>query len=241
VVSGPEEAAGVSETPGAAAAARRSSAWWFLSRLIDEQPTEPWLSELEATLSTLESSPSTPLGPESAALLAALRLARAQQRGLTALAVDRTRLLAGVFQNRALPAPYESSAFGESMNSDRVQDLMRAYEGAGFENPAPELGPPDYLGTELRFMALLCYREMEAHGDADPGLAPAWLRHQQQFMDEHLLAWGPVHCDKLAAEAGTPFYAALGRLVACACRRGGEELGTLVAASPTAEVPEQAL
>lgn len=217
----------------AAIAARRSSTWWLLSRLVTEPPLAPWLDELDSVLASVDPDPTTPLGPESAALLAALRAARVEPEGLTALAVDRTRLLAGVFQNDELPAPYETVALGDAMNTGRVLDVIDAYADAGFDNLAPELGPPDYLGTELRFMALLCYREMEARRGEDAGMAPTWLRRQQRFMDEHLLAWVPAHCERLAARAGTPFYGSVATLLARACRIDRNDIAALMEMTPT--------
>lgn len=212
-------------------AARRSSAWWLLSRLVTEAPLANWLDELESVLGAVDPDPLATLGPESAALLAALRTARAAHDGLTVIAVDRTRLLGGILQCDGIAAPYETVALGDAMNTVRVLDVIDAYADAGFEDLAPEFGPPDALGTELRFMALLCYREMEAHRGADSGLAPAWLRRQQRFMDEHLLAWVPAHCDRLAARAATPFWAALVTLLGRACRNDRDDLTTLMEAA----------
>jgi putative dimethyl sulfoxide reductase chaperone len=225
---------------GAAIAARRSSTWWLLSRLVTEAPLAPWLDELDSVLASVDPDPTTPLGPESAALLAALRAARVEPEGLTALAVDRTRLLAGVFQNDQLPAPYETVALGDAMNTERVLDVIDAYANAGFDNHAPELGPPDYLGTELRFMALLCYREMEARRGEDAGMAPAWLRRQRRFMDEHLLAWVPAHCECLAAQAATPFYGSVATLLARACRIDRDDIAASLETTPAATLREQA-
>lgn len=213
-------------------AARRSSTWWLLSRLVTEAPELPWLDELEAVLAAVDPDPATPLASESAALLAALRCARAQEDGLTVLAVDRTRLLAGILQNEAIPAPYETVALGDVMNTARVLDVIDAYTEAGFEDLSPELGPPDSLGTELRFMALLCYREMESRQGDDPGLAPMWLKRQQRFMDEHLMCWVPAHCDRLAAQAATPFYAAVATLLSHACLLDREDLDELMEWTP---------
>jgi TorA maturation chaperone TorD len=219
----------------AAAAARRSSTWWLLSRLVTEAPLAPWLDELESVLASVHADAGTPLAAECAALLVALRGARDDEAGLTALGVDRTRLLAGVFQDKDLPAPYETVALGDAMNTARVLDVIDAYADAGFDGLAAELGPADYLGTELRFMSLLCYREMEARRGDDAGLAPAWLQRQQRFMDEHLLAWVPAHCERLAAKAATPFHAALARLLAQACRVDREDLSALMQATPAAQ------
>lgn len=222
-------------------AARRSSTWWLLSRLVTEAPQDPWLAELESALGGIDADAQEPLGLESEVLRAALRDARAATEGMTALAVDRTRLLAAVFQKDSLPAPHESAALGEPMNSDRVLGLVESYQEAGFDNPAPELGPPDHLGTELRFMALLCFRESMAYRGADAGEAPAWLDRQRRFLDDHLLAWVPEHCMRIAAHAGTPFYAAIASLVARACQVDRRDLAELIAMQAASVDPAVAL
>lgn len=218
--------------------ARRSSTWWLLSRLVTEQPEEPWLSELEGVLAAVDPDPAAPLSTESAQLLAALRASRAQAGGLTALAVDRTRLLAGVLQADGIPAPYETVALGDAMNTARVLDVARAYADAGFDDPAPELGPPDALGTELRFMALLCFRETEARRVDDAGLAAAWVERQRRFMDEHLLAWVPAHCELLASKATSPFYAAMLALLARACSLDRGDVDRLIELGRQVSTPE---
>jgi len=198
-------------------AGRRSSTWWLLSRLVIEQPQDTWLDELEAILALVDVGASTPLGPESAELLNALRSARSEEAGLTALAVDRTSLLAGVMHKKTLPAPYESTVLDLPMNSDLVIDVTECYREAGLEDFGRELGPPDFLGTELRFMALLSYHEMQAHQADDAGLAAQWLARQRHFLDQHLLCWLPTHCERLSKMAKTPFYAALFTLLGQAC------------------------
>lgn len=208
-------------------AGRRSSTWWLLSRLVMEQPQEPWLVELEAVLTAVDPAAATALGSECGALLLALRAARNQHNRLTALAIDRTRLLAGIMQDVALSPPFESAALGVPMNSDLVSDVIECYREAGMEDFSRELGPPDFLGTELRFMAALAYREMQAYQDSDLGLASLWLSRQQHFLDRHLLSWLPKHCERLGAAAMTPFYAALGLLLGQACQLDRDDIRQL--------------
>ena len=198
-------------------AGRRSSTWWLLSRLVIEQPTGAWLDELETVLATVNAEAAAPLAPESAALLLALRSSGGQADDLTALAVDRTRLLAGVMQSEGLPAPYESAALGVEMNSDLVLVVIECYRESGLEDFSAEFGPPDFLGAELRFMALLSYREMQAYQELDAGLAALWVSREIKFMDAHLLTWVPAHCEQLSALAATSFYAALFNLLSQAC------------------------
>lgn len=175
------------------------------------------MSELETVLNAVDTDSTAPLAAESASLLSALHGARRQADGLTALAVDRTSLLAGIMHKETLPAPYESVAQGLPMNSDLVLDVIESYLEAGLQDFGRELGPPDFLGTELRFMALLGYREMQAYQERDAGLAALWLSRQKRFLDDHLLRWVPAHCERLSAMAQTPFYAALSLLLGRAC------------------------
>jgi TorA maturation chaperone TorD len=198
-------------------AGRRSGTWWLLSRLVIEQPQEPWLEELESALGAVDPTSSASLGPESAALLQAVRTARVQADGLTELAVDRTSLLAGVMHKNTLPAPFESAALGQDMNSDLVIDVVRCYQGAGLEDYGRELGPPDFLGTELRFMSILAYQEMLAHQAADASLAESWLAMQRHFLETHLVDWVPTHCERMAQLSKTDFYASASRLIQAAC------------------------
>jgi len=215
-------------------ASRRSSTWWLLSRLVIEQPQDPWLSELEAVLNTVEADSSEPLGPESAALLSALQQARGEPDGFTALAVDRTRLLAGVLRNKELCGPYESAALGLDMNDDLVVDVAGCYRQAGLTDFGREFGPPDFLGTELRFMSTLVYQEMVAHKANDRDLVAQWLDMQRRFLDAHVLNWVPAHCARMADEAKSAFYLAISKLLGAACELDRRDLEAILKSTRTA-------
>lgn len=209
-------------------AARRSSTWWLLSRLVTEQPQDPWLNQLEVVLSAVKTDETQPLGSESVALLSALQYARQATDGLTALAVDRTRLLAGVLRNKELSGPYESAALGLDMNDDLVMDVARFYQEAGFTDFGKELGPPDFLATELRFMATLVYQEMSARKTDQLDVAALWLDMQQRFLDAHVLNWVPAHCDRMAGVAKSAFYLAVSNLLSAACELDRSDLETIL-------------
>lgn len=208
----------------AGVAGRRSGTWWLLSRLVTEQPQEPWLGELETALAAIDPDAAGPLACEAMSLSDALYAARRQTGGVTALAVDRTSLLAGVMNKDSLPAPYESAALGLPMNSELVIDVTERYREAGLEDLGRECGPADFLGTELRFMALLAYQEMKAHQAGEAESAADWLSRQARFLDDHLLRWVPQHCAQLQAMAATPFYGALALLLGRACELDREDI-----------------
>lgn len=111
---------------------------------------------------------------------------------------------------------------------DSTMAVEAAYREAGFDPPVPEAGPPDHLGAELRFLSLACYREMEAWQAGDSAAAAAWIERERRFLDEHLLAWVPGHCERLAQAAETPFYRAIVSQIAQACRADRDEIALLL-------------
>jgi TorA maturation chaperone TorD len=95
--------------------------------------------------------------------------------------------------------------------------VSAAYAEAGFEPPVPEAGPADHLGAELRFLALLCHRELEAWRVGDLASAAAWVERERAFLDDHVLQWVPQHCERLLALAEAPYHRAMFTLIARAC------------------------
>ena len=114
-----------------------------------------------------------------------------------------------------LAPPYESvhrSDEGLVFEQETMQ-VRAAY--AQFQLAAPRLNkePDDHLGLELGFLAELCVRAMDAV-DADDDLElTRLLVGVQNFLDDHLLIWGPQCLTQAADGAQTFFYrgvAALG-------------------------------
>jgi TorA maturation chaperone TorD len=201
------------ETP-AESAARRSKTYWLIARLVLERPCAAFLAEFGSTL------------PHPAD--AAARAALGDPKALEALEIDYTRLFAGLTGRHGAPAPFESVALESRLMGDSTMAVEAAYREAGFDPPVPEAGPPDHLGAELRFLSLACYREMEAWQAGDSAAAAAWIERERRFLDEHLLAWVPGHCERLAQAAETPFYRAIVSQIAQACRADRDEIALLL-------------
>jgi len=108
---------------------------------------------------------------------------------------------------------------GGGLLNDFGQAAVASYASAGFGDIAPEAGPQDHLGVELRFMSLLCYREMEAWQEGDSVEAEAVRSRQEAFLQEHLLAWLPEFSERIAEYAKMGFYPALMRIVEAFCRQ----------------------
>ena len=195
----------------AGAAAARSQAYWLLSRLLLEPPDEPFIRELGEFFSAAAGGPA----PE---LAAAARDLAASARGLAErpldaeIAVDFTRLVAGLFPHEGLP-PVESAVREGRVLGESAAAVAVSYAEAGFPEPLAEAGPPDHAATGLRFMALCCHAEAQAWNARDVRSGSQWLVRERAFLADHLAAWLPGFCEAAARRAVTPLYSAGFRLL----------------------------
>ena len=210
-----------------ATAARRSQTYWLLSRLFIEQPEPPMLEELALALKVGHGE--EPAVANGLRLLQeAVNAALASARALTDLQVEYTRLLSGTSKASGAPEPYESMSVEGRLFGECTEAVSAAYVGAGHPDPASEAGPPDHIGTELRFMSILCYHEMEAWREGNESEAGEWLERELDFLDAHVMRWVPAFCDRLAELTTHSFYLAVARLTAAACRQDRDEVTAFI-------------
>ncbi len=215
-------------------AQRRGSTYWLLSRLVLEAPSPEWLAELDGLLRAVTPDLAAPLGAETTALRDAVHEARADTGASINLAIQHTRLLGGLSQSYGPPPPYESVALEGKLPGEATIAVAAAYAEADFDPPAPEAGPPDHAGAELRFLALLCRRESEAWRSNDRNTALDVVERERAFLDDHVLRWLPDHCEKLVAAAEGTYHRAVLTLVARACLLDREDVEELPLADRTA-------
>jgi TorA maturation chaperone TorD len=207
-VTGSEEHAGLAEA--------RSKVWWLLGRFYLERPGVEFLQELrtafaaQASASADEAAVATDPDEDTRGLRDALAgdLVALSER----LLPEYTRLFRGIQEGLGPPPPFESLYRGELAMGDSALAVLSCYEAAGFGPVAPEAGPQDHLGAELRFLALLCFREAEAWGAGDHEGAQGRIAQQSAFLADHLLVWLPQYAARIARESREPFYAAAARL-----------------------------
>ena len=208
-------------------AQRRSRTYWLLSRLVFEAPSGAFLAELGAALDGATPDLEAPLGAETAAFRDAVREARADTSAPAGFEVERARLLAGLAKSYGAPPPYESVFREDKLPGESTIAVTTAYAEAGMEPPAPDVGPADHLGAELRFLALLCHRESEAWQASDRGAAATWIERERAFLDEHVLQWVPEHCQRLVALAESSYHRAVFSLIARACMVDRDDVAEL--------------
>lgn len=123
-----------------------------------------------------------------------------------ALAVEFTKLLRGIKKGYGPPPPYESVWRGEGrVMGNWTQLVLKKYHEAGIGmDMQDEL--PDYIGIELKFMALLSYHEAEGWRSGDILKAIRFIKLQKGFMDEHIQQWVPEFCNRMAEDAVSSFY-----------------------------------
>jgi TorA maturation chaperone TorD len=208
-------------------AERRSQVYWFLSRLFIDRPDTGFVADLDRALGDREDAGG------SDALRSAMGRMRAALTRLGAgaadvLGVEYTRLLRGVYAKGPLPPPFESLHLNATDSHEATVRVANDMMVAGFADAAPETGPQDHIGAELRFLALLCYRESEAWSAGDLDAAEATIGREVAFLDEHVMRWVPGYCERLAAESREPFYRAVADVVAIALREDRARTGELL-------------
>ena len=201
-MSGSEEHAGLAEA--------RSKTWWLLSRFYLERPEVSFLEELRLALDEPAGGRVADMDRDMEILHEALTGDLAGLSGR--LSQEYTRLFRGIQDQLGPPPPFESLYRGQALMGDLTLAVMQRYEAAGFAAVVPEAGPQDHLGAELRFLALLCFREAEAWRAGDGEAAYLRIAQQRAFLDEHLLAWLSDYAGRIARESREPFYAATARL-----------------------------
>lgn len=202
-------------------AARRAQNYFLFSRLIHEPPNAGLLEEIAALPAIEGEDPA--LAADFVGLHQVAAASAHDPERVIALAVEFTRLLGGLSERSGEP-PIESVAREGRLLGNAATAVAIAYADAGFPEPLPEAGPPDHLATELRFVALCCYEEAEAWKLGDRAAALAWLERECAFLNDHVGAWAPDYCLKLAKRACDGYYAIVARLIARACTRDRDDV-----------------
>ena len=188
----------------------RSRTYWFLSTIYLVKPDITFLENLKLKLSSFNNRDDK--------LAELVELIRKSIEGdiqdlSERLAIEFTRLFRGIKKGYSPPPPYESVYRGEGrVMGETTLSVMKFYSEAGFGIIDESEGPQDYIGVELKFMSLLCYREMESWKNGKINEGKRYLELEKRFLEEHILQWIPSFCRKIENEAKEEFYVAVARL-----------------------------
>ena len=153
-------------------------------------------------------------------------LAASRERGEDARAVKRDHARLFVGPDTLLAPPYESvhrSADGLVFEEETM--AVRAFY-ARFDLTAPRVGrdPDDHIGLELAFVAALATRALDAIEAGDEAERARILEALREFLDDHLLAWGPDLMVMIGERAETAFYQGVSALGFAALEHAAERV-----------------
>ncbi len=130
---------------------------------------------------------------------------------LNNLVLEYTRLFIGPGKHIV---PYESvyRDNGDALWSEATVEVKNFIESSGLEYSYNWSGLPDHIGVELEFMQRLTCHEKEAWTRDDKETAIRCLEFEKRFVDEHLMQWVPIFCNKVKEETRTVFYREMAEL-----------------------------
>ena len=120
--------------------------------------------------------------------------------------IDHTRLLVGIGTTPVVP--WESVYFSDDhlLFQERTLEVRGWYQQFGLEIINKYHEPEDHIGLELAFLSHLANLTLTAYANQDETQVNRFLLTQRDFLQKHLIAWGPMWCDLLDQYARTDFY-----------------------------------
>ena len=193
---------------------------WFLSDFFLRRPDQLFLSKLHRQLLAQQGE----IKQQADSGLA--RLWQVLEQGIDAdltqrLAVEHTRLFAGLHRDEGLPPPYESLYRGDTLMGEISLAVMDCYQQAGYGIIEADAGPQDHIAVELRFIAMLFYEEIEALNQDDLNTAAKIQQQRNHFLNAHLLQWVPEYCQRIEKETTEEFYTGLAMMIKEALNKMG--------------------
>ncbi len=201
------EAARTRRSGRALCARRRASVYGLLARLYRREPDS-------ALVGALRSPPVFESLVAAGMYLDRKELSDSPASSVAAtLAADYTDLFIAPYckfrLNESIQRPAEGALMGRS--AVQVKQFIRSL---GLATDDAWMDFPDHIAVELEVLHRLAATEARLW-DAEDRDAVAFCRaRQRDFLNDHLAAWVPELCDRIAASARTAFYRELARLTA---------------------------
>ncbi len=187
---------------------------------VEEFIKEENINHLKGIFSLLPPEKGEPLR-ECLETMAADWQKRCKEYGLEEESLELRREFAYLFLTPKGVYPFESVYRGQkNLLMDKPWEEVRAfYRRLGLEKEKKQLHPEDHAAVELGLMAVLAFLsggelpgpEEEEMAEEEGYLA---LQAQQDFLQEHLLAWLPQLCADIVGKTRHPFYRAAASLTA---------------------------
>ena len=136
-------------------------------------------------------------------------LLKPEKELLEDLAIEYTRLFLGpgrhVSPHESIHHEKDNSKWGQ-LWGDSTVEVKKFIETTGLKYQTDYTGLPDHISVELEFMQQLTLREEQAWEDEDREGAASCRNIEKKFIQEHMVSWIPIFCEKIMQEAEFSFY-----------------------------------
>ncbi|RJQ48152.1 MAG: hypothetical protein C4538_04295 [Nitrospiraceae bacterium] len=202
-------------------ASQRSSVYGFLARVYSRELNSALLNRIQdprfmGVLFDLE----VQLGDEF--------FSRPKHELLENLAVEYTRLFLGpgrhISPHESMHHQRNDGDWGKLWGASTVE-VKKFIESAGLHYKPEYTGLPDHISVELEFMQVLTKEESRAWNRNDMDRVHYCCQIEKKFMNEHLLKWVHIFCNKVISDAGMSFYREIAAITKNFMELENEELG----------------
>lgn len=142
-------------------------------------------------------------------------LNQSEEKLLKDLAVEYTRLFLGpgrhISPHESVHHVRDDGDWGRLWGKSTVE-VKKFIESLGLECSAVAKSLPDHISVELELMQKLTQRECQAWTEGDRDGALYCLKLEKKFIEEHLIKWVPLFCDRVTSEAELPFYREIAKI-----------------------------
>jgi DMSO reductase family type II enzyme chaperone len=227
----------VSNAERARKALARSTLYSFLSKGF-AYPTEEGLNEIKTGVAARDlKAAASCLGEEL--LQPVNALCEALQREIAPFGL---REMEGGYNrifSMGLLCPHHETFYTSAhvfMKSQDLADIQGFYNAFGFRLSDKEKELADFIGTELEFMHVLCFKEYHALEGGEVEKADTCREAQTKFLEGHVGTWTDAFSTALSAIAHMDYFITLGRLLATFVNFDCQYLGVSPKKAP---VPEE--
>ncbi len=189
-------------------AMQRSSIYGFLALIYRVELTEALLKNIreESFLSMLS---------DLGANLEDDFYKKAEDDVIEDLAIEYTRLFLGpgkhISPHESIHYERDDGDWGSLWGGSTVE-VKKFIETAGLKYKTEYSGLPDHISVELEFMQEAAKREAQAWDENNNAEALYCLKMEKKFVEEHLIKWVPLFCEKIISEADMSFYREMARI-----------------------------
>ncbi|HHT9131360.1 MAG TPA: TorD/DmsD family molecular chaperone [Candidatus Tripitaka californicus] len=192
----------------------RSSFYGILSRGF-AYPTEEVLGEIKAGATSNELKGSAACLGEGL-LQSVEALCEAMEREIAPLGLREVEGGYNRIFSMGLLCPHHETFYTSAhvfMKSQDLADIQGFYNAFGFRLAEEQKELADFIGTELEFMYVLCFKEYHAIKKGEKDKADLCREAQAKFVEGHIGTWTEAFSMTLTVSSHMDYFITLGRLL----------------------------